>query len=111
MGEAWPLFPGRLRYSVSLFSLAIPINKNEKMLRSPTSPLTDACKHKYSGEDLTSSSRPHGNGMLTSASTNKKPKADSQLQPHAGDLTVCQCPAFLRKLAGKSGLAHHSVPS
>lgn len=68
-------------------SLAIPINKNEKMLRSPTSPLSDACKHKYSNEDLTSSSRPHGNGLLTSASSSKKPKADSQLQSHAGDLT------------------------
>lgn len=68
------------------------------MLRSPTSPLSDACKHKYSSEDLTSSSRPHGNGVLTSASSNKKPKADSQLQSHAGDLTVCPCPSFLSKL-------------
>ncbi|XP_036023185.1 AF4/FMR2 family member 3 isoform X2 [Onychomys torridus] len=73
--------------NMNINSLAIPINKSEKTLRSPTSPLSDACKHKYSSEDLTSSSRPHGNGMLTSASSNKKPKADSQLQPHAGDLT------------------------
>ncbi|XP_026641326.1 AF4/FMR2 family member 3 isoform X3 [Microtus ochrogaster] len=73
--------------NLNINSLAIPINKNEKMLRSPTSPLSDACKHKYSSEDLTSSSRPHGNGVLTSASSNKKPKADSQLQSHAGDLT------------------------
>lgn len=73
--------------SMNINSLAIPINKNEKMLRSPTSPLSDACKHRYSSEDLTSSSRPHGNGVLTSASSNKKPKADSQLQSHTGDLT------------------------
>ncbi|XP_049990722.1 AF4/FMR2 family member 3 isoform X5 [Alexandromys fortis] len=73
--------------NLNINSLAIPINKNEKMLRSPTSPLSDACKHKYSSEDLTSSSRPHGNGVLTSASSSKKPKADSQLQSHAGDLT------------------------
>lgn len=65
------------------------------MLRSPTSPLSDACKHKYSSEDLTSSSRPHGNGVLTSASSSKKPKADSQLQSHAGDLTVCLFDALL----------------
>ncbi|CAH7231444.1 Aff3 [Phodopus roborovskii] len=68
-------------------SSAIPINKSERTLRSPSSPLSDACKHKYSSEDLTSSSRPHGNGVLTSASSNKKPKADSQLQSHPGDLT------------------------
>lgn len=73
--------------NMSINSLAIPINKNEKMLRSPTSPLSDACKHKYSSEDLASSSRPHGNGLLTSVSSNKEPKAESQLQTHAGDLT------------------------
>uniref|UniRef100_A0A8D2CYD7 ALF transcription elongation factor 3 n=1 Tax=Sciurus vulgaris TaxID=55149 RepID=A0A8D2CYD7_SCIVU len=74
--------------SASISSLAIPINKNEKMLRSPISPLSDASKHKYSSEDLTSSGRSHGNAMFTSASSNKKPKAtDSQLQSHAGDLT------------------------
>jgi AF4/FMR2 family protein 3 len=67
------------------------------MLRSPTSPLSDTCKHKYASEDLTSSSRPHGNGLLTSASSNKEPKAESQLQTIAGDLTVCQGPFFLNK--------------
>ncbi|XP_063085915.1 AF4/FMR2 family member 3 isoform X3 [Cavia porcellus] len=70
--------------NVNVSSLAIPVNKNEKMLRSPISPLSDASKHKYASEDLTSSSRPHGNGVFTSSS--KKPKADSQLQSHAGDL-------------------------
>nr|XP_027806475.1 AF4/FMR2 family member 3 [Marmota flaviventris] len=74
--------------SMNINSLAIPINKNEKMLRSPISPLSDASKHKYSSEDLTSSSRSHGNGVFTSSSSNKKSKAtDSQLQSHAGDLT------------------------
>ncbi|XP_028631210.1 AF4/FMR2 family member 3 isoform X1 [Grammomys surdaster] len=73
--------------NMNINSLAIPINKNEKMLRSPTSPLSDACKHKYSSEDLTSSNRPHGNGLLTSASSNKELKAENQLQTHAGDLT------------------------
>uniref|UniRef100_A0A8C2WCF0 ALF transcription elongation factor 3 n=1 Tax=Chinchilla lanigera TaxID=34839 RepID=A0A8C2WCF0_CHILA len=73
--------------NMNINSLAIPVNKNEKMLRSPISPLSDASKHKYSSEDLTSSSRPHGNGVFTSSSSNKKPKADSQLQSHAGDLS------------------------
>ncbi|KFO25155.1 AF4/FMR2 family member 3, partial [Fukomys damarensis] len=73
--------------NMNINSLAIPVNKNEKMLRSPISPLSDVSKHKYSSEDLTSSSRPHGNGVFTSSSSNRKPKADSQLQSHAGDLT------------------------
>uniref|UniRef100_A0A8C9KVN5 ALF transcription elongation factor 3 n=1 Tax=Panthera tigris altaica TaxID=74533 RepID=A0A8C9KVN5_PANTA len=73
--------------SMNINSLAIPINKNEKMLRSPISPLSDASKHKYSSEDLTSSSRSNGNGLFTSASSNKKHKAENQLQSHAGDLT------------------------
>uniref|UniRef100_A0A2K6A5M6 ALF transcription elongation factor 3 n=1 Tax=Mandrillus leucophaeus TaxID=9568 RepID=A0A2K6A5M6_MANLE len=73
--------------NMNINSVAIPINKNEKMLRSPISPLSDASKHKYTSEDLTSSSRPNGNSLFTSASSSKKPKADSQLQPHGGDLT------------------------
>ncbi|KAM9585468.1 AF4/FMR2 family member 3 [Trichechus inunguis] len=72
--------------SVGISSLAIPINKNEKMLRSPVSPLSDASKHKYSNEDLNSSSRPNGNGLFTAASSNKKHKAENQLLSHAGDL-------------------------
>ncbi|XP_055256134.1 AF4/FMR2 family member 3 isoform X4 [Moschus berezovskii] len=73
--------------SMNINSLAIPINKNEKMLRSPISPLSDASKHKFSGEDLTSSSRSNSNGLFTSTSSNKKHKAESQLQTHAADLT------------------------
>ncbi|XP_064428680.1 AF4/FMR2 family member 3 [Mirounga angustirostris] len=73
--------------SMNINSLAIPINKNEKMLRSPISPLSDASKHKYSNEDLTSSSRSNGSGSFTSASSNKKHKAENQPQSHAGDLT------------------------
>ncbi|XP_040479513.1 AF4/FMR2 family member 3 isoform X5 [Ursus maritimus] len=73
--------------SMNINSLAIPINKNEKMLRSPISPLSDASKHKYSSEDLTSSSRSNGSGLFTSASSNKKHKTENQLQSHAGDLT------------------------
>nr|XP_021556898.1 AF4/FMR2 family member 3 [Neomonachus schauinslandi] len=73
--------------SMNINSLAIPINKNEKMLRSPISPLSDASKHKYSSEDLTSSSRSNGSGSFTSASSNKKHKAENQPQSHAGDLT------------------------
>ncbi|XP_070331029.1 AF4/FMR2 family member 3 isoform X4 [Odocoileus virginianus] len=72
--------------SMNINSLAIPINKNEKMLRSPISPLSDASKHKFSGEDLTSSSRSNSNGLLTSTSSNKKHKVESQLQTHAADL-------------------------
>ncbi|KAM5252540.1 AF4/FMR2 family member 3 isoform 2-T2 [Hipposideros larvatus] len=73
--------------NMNVNSLAIPINKNEKMLRSPISPLSDASKHKYSNDDLTSSSRSNGNGLFTSATSNKKHKAENQLQSHAGDLT------------------------
>lgn len=57
------------------------------MLRSPISPLSDASKHKFSGEDLTSSSRSNSNGLFTSTSSNKKHKVESQLQTHAADLT------------------------
>ncbi|XP_074210701.1 AF4/FMR2 family member 3 isoform X2 [Camelus bactrianus] len=73
--------------NVSISSLAIPINKNEKMLRSPISPASDASKHKYSGEDFTSCGRPGSNGLLTSASASKKHKPESQLPTHAGDVT------------------------
>ncbi|XP_073095876.1 AF4/FMR2 family member 3 isoform X4 [Manis javanica] len=73
--------------NMNISSLAIPINKNEKILRSPISPLSDASKHKYSSEDLNSSSRPNSNGLFTSTSSNKKHKAENQLQSHAGDLT------------------------
>ncbi|XP_036912675.1 AF4/FMR2 family member 3 isoform X2 [Sturnira hondurensis] len=72
--------------NMNINSLAIPINKNEKLLRSPISPLSDASKHKYSSEDLTSSSRSNGSGLFASATSNKKLKADNQLQSHAGDL-------------------------
>ncbi|KAM7078940.1 AF4/FMR2 family member 3 isoform 3-T8 [Molossus nigricans] len=68
-------------------SLAIPINKNEKMLRSPISPLSDASKHKYSSEDLTSASRSNGSGLFPSTTANKKLKSENQLQAHAADLT------------------------
>ncbi|XP_058390447.1 AF4/FMR2 family member 3 isoform X1 [Diceros bicornis minor] len=73
--------------NMSINSLAIPINKNEKMLRSPISPLSDVSKHKHLSEDFTSSSRSNSNGLLSSASSNKKHKAENQLQSHAGDLT------------------------
>ncbi|OPJ66744.1 AF4/FMR2 family member 3 isoform A [Patagioenas fasciata monilis] len=66
-------------------SLAIPINKNEKMLRSPVSPLSEASKHKYSNDDLTSSSRPNGSSLLPSISSSKKHKGEIQSQPHPGD--------------------------
>ncbi|NWI67659.1 AFF3 protein, partial [Todus mexicanus] len=66
-------------------SSAIPINKNEKMLRSPVSPLSDASKHKYSNDDLTSSSRPNGSSLLPSISSSKKHKGEIQAQPHPGD--------------------------
>uniref|UniRef100_A0A8C2SQ33 ALF transcription elongation factor 3 n=1 Tax=Coturnix japonica TaxID=93934 RepID=A0A8C2SQ33_COTJA len=66
-------------------SLALPINKNEKVLRSPVSPLSDASKHKYSSDDLTSSSRPNGSSLLPSISSSKKHKGEIQSQPHLGD--------------------------
>ncbi|XP_023474323.1 AF4/FMR2 family member 3 isoform X2 [Equus przewalskii] len=72
--------------NMSINSLAIPINKNEKTLRSPISPLSDASRHKHSSEDFTSSSRSTSNGLFTSSS-NKKHKTENQPQPHAGDLT------------------------
>uniref|UniRef100_G1PRX5 ALF transcription elongation factor 3 n=1 Tax=Myotis lucifugus TaxID=59463 RepID=G1PRX5_MYOLU len=73
--------------NMNVSSLAIPINKNEKLLRSPISPLSDASKHKYSSEDLTSSSRSSGSGLFPSTASNKKLKAESQLPAHAADLT------------------------
>ncbi|XP_049640996.1 AF4/FMR2 family member 3 [Suncus etruscus] len=72
--------------TMSINSLAIPINKNEKMLRSPISPLSDASKHKFSSEDLTSSCRSNGTSLFASAPSNKKHKAENQLQSHGGDL-------------------------
>ncbi|EMP27171.1 AF4/FMR2 family member 3, partial [Chelonia mydas] len=72
-------------------SLAIPINKNEKMLRSPISPLSDASKHKYSNDDLTSSSRPNGSSLLPSMSSSKKHKSEIQPQPHPADCNVSLC--------------------
>ncbi|XP_071077620.1 AF4/FMR2 family member 3 isoform X2 [Desmodus rotundus] len=72
--------------NMNINSLAIPINKNEKLLRSPISPLSDASKHKHSSEDLTSSSRSNGSGLFASTTSSKKLKADNQLQSHAGDL-------------------------
>uniref|UniRef100_A0A8C4YPK9 AF4/FMR2 C-terminal homology domain-containing protein n=1 Tax=Gopherus evgoodei TaxID=1825980 RepID=A0A8C4YPK9_9SAUR len=66
-------------------SLVIPINKNEKMLQSPISPLSDASKHKYSTDDLTSSSRPNGSSLLPSMSSSKKHKSEIQPQPHPTD--------------------------
>uniref|UniRef100_A0A670IA05 ALF transcription elongation factor 3 n=1 Tax=Podarcis muralis TaxID=64176 RepID=A0A670IA05_PODMU len=66
-------------------SLATPINKNEKMLRSPVSPISDASKHKFSGDDLTSSSKPQGGNLLSSISSIKKHKNESRSHLHQGD--------------------------
>uniref|UniRef100_A0A8D2J9Z5 AF4/FMR2 family member 3 n=1 Tax=Varanus komodoensis TaxID=61221 RepID=A0A8D2J9Z5_VARKO len=67
-------------YSVIKNSSAAPINKNEKILRSPISPLSDASKHKFSSEDLSSSSKPNGSNLLSSISSSKKHK--SEIRPH-----------------------------
>lgn len=61
------------------------------MLRSPVSPLSDASKHKYSNDDLTSSSRPNGSSLLPSISSSKKHKGEIQSQPHPGDFNVSLC--------------------
>lgn len=61
------------------------------MLRSPVSPLSDASKHKYSSDDLTSSSRPNGSSLLPSISSSKKHKGEIQSQPHPGDFNVSVC--------------------
>ncbi|XP_062982343.1 AF4/FMR2 family member 3 [Elgaria multicarinata webbii] len=66
-------------------SLATPINKNEKLLRSPVSPLSDASKHKFSSEDLSSSSKPNGGNLLSSISSSKKHKSETRSQLHPGD--------------------------
>ncbi|XP_028583724.2 AF4/FMR2 family member 3 isoform X1 [Podarcis muralis] len=66
-------------------SLATPINKNEKMLRSPVSPISDASKHKFSGDDLTSSSKPQGGNLLSSISSIKKHKNEIRSHLHQGD--------------------------
>ncbi|XP_053162186.1 AF4/FMR2 family member 3 isoform X2 [Hemicordylus capensis] len=66
-------------------SFATPINKNEKMLRSPVSPLSDASKHKFSSDDLTSSSRHNVGNLFSSVSSNKKHKSEIQSHLHPGD--------------------------
>ncbi|KAH0624620.1 hypothetical protein JD844_032278 [Phrynosoma platyrhinos] len=68
-------------------SLGTPINKNEKMLQSPVSPLSDASKHKCSSDDLTSSSKRNGSNLLSSISSNKKHKSESQPHLHPGDFS------------------------
>ncbi|CAK6435354.1 unnamed protein product [Pipistrellus nathusii] len=71
--------------NMNVSSLAIPINKNEKLLRPPISPLSDASKHKYSSEDLSSGRA--GSGLFPSTASSKKLKAENQLPAHAADLT------------------------
>nr|XP_056718139.1 AF4/FMR2 family member 3 [Euleptes europaea] len=68
-------------------SLAIPVNKNEKILQSPVSPLSDASKHKFSSDDLMSSNRLNGGHLLSSLSSSKKHKSDIQSHLHPGDLS------------------------
>ncbi|XP_042316397.1 AF4/FMR2 family member 3 [Sceloporus undulatus] len=68
-------------------SLGTPINKNEKMLQSPVSPLSDASKHKCSSDDLTSSSKRNGSNLLSSISSSKKHKSESQPHLHPGDFS------------------------
>ncbi|XP_066477423.1 AF4/FMR2 family member 3 [Tiliqua scincoides] len=66
-------------------SLATPINKNEKMLRSPVSPLSDTSKHKLSSNDLPSSTRPNGGNFFSPISSSKKQKSEIQSHLHPGD--------------------------
>ncbi|XP_060625753.2 AF4/FMR2 family member 3 isoform X2 [Anolis sagrei] len=66
-------------------SLGTSINKNEKMLQSPVSPLSDASKHKFSSEDLVSSSKRNGSNLLSSISSSKRRKNESQTHLHPGD--------------------------
>ncbi|KAF7253143.1 AF4/FMR2 family member 3, partial [Varanus komodoensis] len=68
-------------------SSAAPINKNEKILRSPISPLSDASKHKFSSEDLSSSSKPNGSNLLSSISSSKKHKSEIRPHLHPGDFS------------------------
>nr|XP_033805898.1 AF4/FMR2 family member 3 [Geotrypetes seraphini] len=61
---------------LSCNNLALSILKNEKMILSPISSLSDALKHKYCSDGLTSSSRSNGNNSSCS-----KHKTESQSQP------------------------------
>ncbi|XP_048350079.1 AF4/FMR2 family member 3 isoform X2 [Sphaerodactylus townsendi] len=68
-------------------SLAIPVNKNEKILQSSVSPLCDTSKHKFSSDDLTSSNRLNGGDLLSSLSSSKKHKSEIQSHLHPGDFS------------------------
>ncbi|XP_060089810.1 AF4/FMR2 family member 3 isoform X1 [Heteronotia binoei] len=68
-------------------SLAVTVNKNEKILHSPVSPLSDASKHKFSSDDLTSSNSLNGGHLLSSFSSSKKHKSEIQPHLHPGDFS------------------------
>ncbi|XP_054830347.1 AF4/FMR2 family member 3 [Eublepharis macularius] len=68
-------------------SLAISVNKNEKILQSPASPLSDASKHKVASVDFTSSNRLNGGNLLSSLSSSRKHKSDIQSHQHPGDFS------------------------
>ncbi|KAJ7319700.1 hypothetical protein JRQ81_019211 [Phrynocephalus forsythii] len=72
---------------ISISSLTTPINKNEKILQSPASPLSDVSKHKFLNNDLTSPSKHNGGSLLSSISSSKKGKTEVQSYLHPGDFS------------------------
>ncbi|XP_070607679.1 AF4/FMR2 family member 3 [Erythrolamprus reginae] len=73
-------------YKIIKKSLAIPINKNEKMLQSPSSPFSDASKYKFCHDDLTSS-KTNGSNPSSSTSSSKKHKNEIRSYLHPGDFS------------------------
>ncbi|XP_072850584.2 AF4/FMR2 family member 3 isoform X2 [Pogona vitticeps] len=63
-------------------SLTTPINNNEKILPSPATPLSDASKHKFVSDDLTSASKRNSGNLLSSISSSKKSKSEAQSYLH-----------------------------
>ncbi|XP_060542621.1 AF4/FMR2 family member 3 isoform X1 [Pantherophis guttatus] len=73
-------------YKIIKKSLATPINKNEKMLQSPSSPFSDASKYKFCNDDLTSS-KTNGSNPSSSTSSSRKHKNEIRSYLHPGDFS------------------------
>ncbi|XP_032082122.1 AF4/FMR2 family member 3-like, partial [Thamnophis elegans] len=67
-------------------SLATPIDKNENMLQSPSSPFSDASKYKFCNDDLTSS-KTNGSNPSSSTSSSRKHKNEIRTYLYPGDFS------------------------
>ncbi|XP_029140117.1 AF4/FMR2 family member 3-like, partial [Protobothrops mucrosquamatus] len=67
-------------------SLATSINKNEKVLQSPSSPFSDASKYNFCNDGLTSS-KTNGSNPSSSTSSRRKHKNEIRSYLHPGDFS------------------------